>query len=158
MERELKDTGLETAVLTGAGGAQVGDTLRVLLPMTDEGRPALMDFMAATIGEGADVLQYYTTLTMELPDKGREELIKAVPVFNFYCPLGSFGIFNGHQLYHKYSLLLKEEGAEAIAADVLDCMTLLYDMLDEYYPLLMELAEGNVTLDETVEKGLLQPV
>ncbi|MBR6738881.1 MAG: hypothetical protein IKL99_04345, partial [Oscillospiraceae bacterium] len=89
IKNELDATGMDTVYVQSTGGVQVGDSLRVLLPMDDNGSPALMDFTAAVLGNDADILQYYTTLTLEL-GAGKAELEQAMSSLNFYCPIGSF--------------------------------------------------------------------
>ena len=155
VEKEIRETGMDTASLPGTGGSQVGNTLRVLLPLTDEAHPAILDIMAATLNEGTDIIQFYATLTLEV-GSGREELEKALPGLNFFCPVGSFGIFRRAQLYYKYSMLLREsQSAEQLCADVLDTLAAFYQVLDERYPLAMRLARGEVTFAQAIQGGEL---
>ena len=72
LEQKLNGMGMQTAAAAGAGAPQVGDTLRVLVPITDEGEAVLLELMAAAIDEETDLLQFYTTMVMELDvDRGQ---------------------------------------------------------------------------------------
>lgn len=155
IKKDLGGTGMDTVYVPGVGGIQLGDTLRAVLPMNDEGAPALLDLMVANLGEDTYILQYYTTLTFEL-GAGKAELLKALPALNFYCPIGSFGIYGDHQLYHKYSIILDNDiSAQELHAISMDALAVLYDILDGHYPLLMALANGEQTYDGAVASGEL---
>ncbi|MDD3920642.1 MAG: hypothetical protein PHO41_05705 [Eubacteriales bacterium] len=148
LKQEIKEMGMDTTDVEGAGGPQAGDTLRVLLPITDESIPVILDIMAINVGEDADIVQFYTTLSMEL-GSGREELIKAIPAFNFFCPIGTFGIFQQEQLYHKYGFLLRAGAtAEELCTELLDVLAALYNVLDAHYPIAMRLADGEQTCEQ----------
>ena len=51
LEQKLNGMGMQTAAAAGAGAPQVGDTMRVLVPITDEGDAVLLELMAASIDE-----------------------------------------------------------------------------------------------------------
>lgn len=155
LRNNIHETGMDTADVQGAGGPQIGDTLRVLLPLTDEAHPVCLDMMVASLGDGADIVQFYTTLTFEASEN-RDELEKAIRSFNFFCPLGSFGIFREEQLYHKYCMLLHEDAdPDKLCADTLDALSVLYQVLDNYYPIAMRFAQGKTTFAQAIEQGEL---
>ena len=135
LEQKLNGMGMQTAAAAGAGAPQIGDTLRVLVPITDEGEAVLLELMAAAIDEETDLLQFYTTMVMELAaDRG--QLARTLMQWNFLCPLGSFGVFEeGNQLYHKYGILLTgEEELDRLAEHVIEILSVLYEVLEQKFP------------------------
>ena len=135
LEQKLNGMGMQTAAAAGAGAPQVGDTMRVLVPITDEGEAVLLELMAAAIDEETDLLQFYTTMVMELAaDRG--QLARTLMQWNFLCPLGSFGVFEeGNQLYHKYGILLTgEEELDRLAEHVIQILSVLYEVLEQKFP------------------------
>lgn len=135
LEQKLNGMGMQTAAAAGAGAPQVGDTMRVLVPITDEGDAVLLELMAAAIDEETDLLQFYTTMVMELAaDRG--QLARTLMQWNFLCPLGSFGVFEeGNQLYHKYGILLTgEEELDRLAEHVIQILSVLYEVLEQKFP------------------------
>ena len=141
LEQKLNGMGMQTAAAAGAGAPQIGDTLRVLVPITDEREAVLLELMAAAIDEETDLLQFYTTMVMELAaDRG--QLARTLMQWNFLCPLGSFGVFEeGNQLYHKYGILLTgEEELDRLAEHVIQILSVLYEVIEQKYPLAVEFA------------------
>ncbi len=141
LEQKLNGMGMQTAAAAGAGAPQIGDTLRVLVPITDEGEAVLLDLMAAAIDEETDLLQFYTTMVMELAaDRG--QLARTLMQWNFLCPLGSFGVFEeGNQLYHKYGIVLNgTEELDELAERVILILSVLYEVIEQKYPLAVEFA------------------
>lgn len=135
LEQKLNGMGMQTAAAAGAGVPQIGDTLRVLVPITDEGEAVLLELMVAAIDEETDLLQFYTTMVMELAaDRG--QLARTLMQWNFLCPLGSFGVFEeGNQLYHKYGILLTgEEELDRLAEHVIEILSVLYEVLEQKFP------------------------
>ena len=141
LEQKLNGMGMQTAAAAGAGAPQIGDTLRVLVPITDEGEAVLLELMAASIDEETDLLQFYTTMVMEL-DVDHGQLAQTLVQWNFLCPLGAFGIFEeGNQLYHKYGILLTgEEELDGLAEHVIQILSVLYEVIEQKYPLAVEFA------------------
>lgn len=140
---KLDGLGLQTAPAAGSGQPQVGDTLRILVPVTEDGDVVLMELMVASLNEETDLLQFYTTLIMEL-GPGYEALSKALMQWNFLCPLGSFGIFEQEkQLYHKYGIPVSPKGdAGELAEQTLSILALLYDVISKQFPAAVRLSEG----------------
>ena len=141
LEQKLNGMGMQTAAAAGAGAPQIGDTLRVLVPITDEGEAVLLELMVAAIDEETDLLQFYTTMVMELAaDRG--QLARTLMQWNFLCPLGSFGVFEeGNQLYHKYGILLTgTEELDELAERVILILSVLYEVIEQKYPLAVEFA------------------
>ena len=143
LEQKLNGMGMQTAAAAGAGAPQIGDTLRVLVPITDEGEAVLLELMAAAIDEETDLLQFYTTMVMELAaDRG--QLARTLMQWNFLCPLGSFGVFEeGNQLYHKYGIVLNgTEELDELAERVILILSVLYEVIEQKYPLAAKFAKG----------------
>ena len=141
LEQKLNGMGMQTAAAAGAGAPQIGGTLRVLVPITDEGEAVLLELMAAAIDEETDLLQFYTTMVMELAaDRG--QLARTLMQWNFLCPLGSFGVFEeGNQLYHKYGIVLNgTEELDELAERVILILSVLYEVIEQKYPLAVEFA------------------
>ena len=139
LEQKLNGMGMQTAAAAGAGAPQVGDTMRVLVPITDEGDAVLLELMAASIDEETDLLQFYTTMVMEL-DVDHGQLAQTLVQWNFLCPLGAFGIFEeGNQLYHKYGINGTEE-LDELAERVILILSVLYEVIEQKYPLAVEFA------------------
>ena len=141
LEQKLNGMGMQTAAAAGAGAPQIGDTLRVLVPITDEGEAVLLELMAAAIDEETDLLQFYTTMVMELAaDRG--QLARTLMQWNFLCPLGSFGVFEEwNQLYHKYGIVLNgTEELDELAERVILILSVLYEVIEQKYPLAVEFA------------------
>ena len=101
----------------------------------------LLELMAAAIDEETDLLQFYTTMVMELAaDRG--QLARTLMQWNFLCPLGSFGVFEeGNQLYHKYGIVLNgTEELDELAERVILILSVLYEVIEQKYPLAVEFA------------------
>lgn len=154
LEEQISAVGLETAPIPGSGGPQVGDGLRVLMGVTEQAVAALLELMVVRLSDDAHILQMYTTLPA--PAGGIDNLREALPGANFYCPLGSFGIFDRTQLYHKHALVLREEGdADELCQDAMNTLLALYNVLDDYGGLLLAIANGRMTLQQAQQAGLL---
>lgn len=136
LEERVQTIGMETQRVPGAGGIQVGDTLRFLVPVTDDGDPVLMELMAATLTEDADLLQFFTTMLTDLEEEEFQRVRQSLEEWNHACPVGSYGVFvEERQLYHKYGVLFfGERDVEKMADHVLDVLTLLYEVLSSHYP------------------------
>lgn len=143
LNERARAMGLETAVTKGAGAPQVGDTLRIAVPATDEGGQVLMEILALTMENDTDMIQFYTTMLLEI-GPGYQALSQVLNQWNFYCPVGVFGIFEeGRQLFHKYSVLLHGgETPQELIDKVMDTWSVLYDVITAYYPEAIRLSEG----------------
>ena len=134
--------------------AQIGRTLKAALPAADGGEVMLMEMRLLWYNEDIRYLQYYTTLTTDIPSAA--EIKKAVPGMNFYCLLGNYGYYApGKQLYHKYGLLLEAWPGDTDGRAVVT-LGALYQTLAGIYPAAAGLCAGVITWDEAVEKGLLK--
>ena len=139
--QKLRDMGMKPVLTAGAGAPQVGDTMRLLVPITDQGDAVLMELMVAAIDGETDLLQFYTTLVMEL-DADFGQLSRTLLQWNFLCPLGAFGIFEEEkQLYHKYGVLLTEaEEPDQLAERVIQILSVLYEVIEQKFPLAAQFA------------------
>ena len=105
LEARLKELPLETAYVDG-GPDQIGDTLRALVPVTDDGNVALSEIIVTPWAEDSDLLHIYSTIIMEI-GPGYEALKEMMLDWNLTCPLGAFGIYRpARQFYHKYTVPL----------------------------------------------------
>lgn len=134
LEKLLKESGLETAVLKGQE-PQLGDTLRALLPIDETGSNVLLELMAIPFTEEAHLLQIFTTMIVEI-GPGYEALKEMLLEWNLICPLGAYGIYRAsRQFYHKYNYLLPVGVPEdEMAAEIFDIISLVRDVIAEVYP------------------------
>lgn len=156
MKEEFEGLGMECALTPSEGEPQLGDTLRVLIAVTEQASPAILDLMLIQLWDGAYILQLYWTLTLSIGD-GRAELEKALPVINFFCPIGSFGVFGEGELYHKYGLVIREDAEDgaALAKDALNAVAAIYTVLDNYGAAAISIADGSLTLQQAQDEGIL---
>lgn len=143
LAKEFNERDIETQTAPGNGGAQVGDTLRLLIPVNDEGDAVLMEIMLANYFEDMDLLQFYSTLLLEI-GPGYDELKNATFELNFFCPIGAFGIYEeGRQYYHKYGLMLETpHSIDELTERTLIVMEGLYDVISKYYQTVVDLSNG----------------
>lgn len=134
LEAELRNRGLEPVRVPGAGAPQVGETLRFLLPMSEEGGAVMMEFLLLDIGEDEALLEFYTTMFTDVSDVIADLRVE-IPAWNFLCPLGSFGIFEeGGQLYHKYGIPFPADtDEEKFTETAVTVMKFLFDIIAEKY-------------------------
>ena len=140
LEKELTDRGLEHVRVDGAGSPQVGDTIRFLLPMSEEGGVVMMELLILDLGEEEFLLEFYTTMFTDVEDV-ITDLSVEIPAWNFLCPLGSFGIFEeeGH-LYHKYGLPFSgDTETEKFTKDSVTVMKFLFDIIADKYAAVLEM-------------------
>lgn len=136
LKDRLHAVGLETGEIPGTGGRQVGDTLRFLLPVNDEGSPVLMEIMAFTLSKGRDMLQFFTTVFTDLEEDQYDRVHEALEAWSAACPLGSYGVYRkNRQLYHKYgALFFGETDAGRMAGEAMNVLMLICELLAAEYP------------------------
>ena len=130
----LKKIGLETATLKGEE-PQLGDTLRILLPVTDNKDFVLTEIMIGPYDDNALLIQIYTTMLAKI-GPGYEALKEMLLDWNLTCPLGSFGIYRKElQFYHKYNYLMPTDGNPSeMALEVFYILHLVQDAITQYFP------------------------
>ncbi len=135
LDGKIQELGMDTTVMEGIGSPQIGDTLRILMPVTQEGHPVIAEFMVMEMAEDYDLLMIYTTVLSSLGGK-KNELPEKLIEWNMNCPMGHYGIYEEEgQLYHKYSLPFLVDTDPAVLADhALDLLTLIYEVLSNKYP------------------------
>ena len=102
LTKQIEELNMETNMAEGTGGAQIGDTLRTLLPVNEGRDVVLTEILVSGFNAESDCLVFYTTMIMEI-GPGYEALKEMMLDWNLACPLGAFGIFRqGRQFYHKY--------------------------------------------------------
>ena len=136
LEARLRAMELETRRMPADGQPGVGQTMRFLLPISDEGDSVLVEITAAAIDGELSLLQFYTTMLIDLREP-LDALREKIHRWNFECPFGSFGIFTqeGH-LYHKYALpVFEKEGKspETLTEETVSILSVLYDLIAEPY-------------------------
>ena len=133
LENLLHELELETAYVEGVRGPQIGDTLRILLPVTDEGHPVLTEIMVTEFTDDLDLLHVYSTLLLDC--ERLDELTQALSEWNLLCPLGAYGIFESdgkQQLFHKYTFPLDIDTAD-FSEQAMTLLELLHGVLSEQY-------------------------
>ena len=139
LEDKIHALEIETTYVEGIRSPQIGDTLRVLLPVTEEGHPVITEFMVTDFTDEEDLLLIYSTVIAKFNEKA-SELPQKLSGWNLLCPLGAYGIYEEEgQLFHKYTLPIpKEADAEALAGEAMFLLELVYSVLSEKYPELQE--------------------
>lgn len=135
LKKELERQGLEPVLIPGPGKPQIGESLSLLLSVTEEGYPALLELMLVQLTGEMLLLQFYTTLLTALTPDTQTLLTEKLVELNFACPLGHFGLFPQEgQLYYKYTAVLNAALEPSALAQVsMECMGSVYEMLDHYY-------------------------
>lgn len=143
LQEDIKETEMQTNLIPPHD--DLGETLRVLMPVTDEGDPCLLEIMVSNFVEEADMVIFYTTLIGKI-GAGYEDLLRALPKWNLDCPLGAFSIFETpemKQLYHKYTILFDPDTDPADLEDnVMFHLMLLYEVVSRYFVEARELSQG----------------
>lgn len=146
LEERVREIKMETNRVPGGGSIQVGDTLRLLVPINDEGDPVLMELMVVKLAEDADMLQFFTTMLTDLDEKQYGRVHQALEEWNIGCPVGSFGVYlEQRQLYHKYGALYfeeQEQDVQKMADYAIDILITLYETLSAHYPRVVRCALG----------------
>lgn len=134
LETLLKKMEYETAILKGEE-IQLGDTLRVLLPVDETGNIVLMEIMALPYTEDALLLQLYSTMIAEI-GPGYEALKEMLLDWNLNSPLGAFGIYRqGRQFFHKYNYPMPADGdPKEMAVEVFYIIHLIRDVIGQIFP------------------------
>lgn len=134
LETLLKKMEYETAILKGEE-IQLGDTLRVLLPVDETENIVLMEIMALPYTEDALLLQLYSTMIAEI-GPGYEALKEMLLDWNLNSPLGAFGIYRqGRQFFHKYNYPMPADGdPKEMAVEVFYIIHLIRDVIGQIFP------------------------
>ena len=141
LAKQIEELNLETNMADGTGGAQIGDTLRTLLPMNEEGDVVLTEILVSSFNAESDCLVFYTTMIMEI-GPGYEALKEMLLDWNLTCPLGAFGIFRqGRLFYHKYVFPFpKNLPVQKLADRAMYLLEVLYDVISERFPEVVKLS------------------
>ena len=137
LEDQLHELEIETTYVEGVHSPQIGDTLRILLPITEEGHPVLTEVMVTEFTEDLDLLHIYSTLIVRCTDNV-VELPQKLSEWNILSPLGAYGIYEEEgvrQLFHKYTAPLDPDiAAEDLANEAMLLIELIHGVLSEKYP------------------------
>ena len=143
LEEEIRSSHIETNLVPPQD--DLSETLRAMLPVTDEGDPNLLEIMTSKFVEDADLLVFYTTMIADI-GPGYEDLLDILPQWNLECPLGAFGIYENQdnkQLYHKYSILFDPEiDPYELAETAMFHLMILYEVVSRKYPEARSISEG----------------
>ena len=134
LEDLLHELGIETAYVEGVGGPQIGDTLRILLPVTEEGHPVLTEIMITEFTDDLDLLHIYSTLIVRC-NENIAELSKQLSEWNILCPLGAYGVYEEdevRQLFHKYTFPL-DKNDDDCSEQAMALLELIHGILSEQY-------------------------
>ena len=140
LEDMLHELEIETTYAEGYRGPQIGDTLRVLLPVADEGFPVLTEIMVTEFTDDLDLLHIYSTLIVRC-NENVAELSRKLSEWNILCPLGAYGIYEAdgeRQLFHKYTFPLDRNADEGFPDVAMLLLELIHGLLSEQYPLFEE--------------------
>ncbi len=143
LEARLKVLTLETAYFDN-GPESIGDTLRVLLPVTDAGDIVLTEILVTPWVEDCNLLHFYSTIIVEI-GPGYEALKEMMLDWNLACPLGAFGIYRpARQFYHKYTLALPLDTDMAALPDrAFFLLNLIAAVISERFPEAVKLSGHN---------------
>lgn len=141
LAKQIEELNMETNMAEGTGNAQIGDTLRTLLPVSMKGDVALTEILVSQYNAESDCLVFYSTMIMEI-GPGYEALKEMLLDWNLTCPLGAFGIFRqGRQFYHKFALPFpKETKPKELADRAMYLLELLYEVISERFPEAVQLS------------------
>ena len=118
LAKQIEELEMETKLDVAQSEAQLGPTLRTLLPMIgSKGDVALTEILVTQLDDDSDLLFFYTTMIMEI-GPGYEALKEMVLDWNLESPVGAFGIYRqGRQFYHKYTFPFPKDTAPKALAD-----------------------------------------
>ena len=136
LEDILHELEIETTYMKGSPEPQIGDTLRILLPVTEEGHPVLTEIMVTEFTDDLDLLHIYSTLIVRCCDD-IAALSQKLSEWNIVCPLGAYGLFEEdgmRQLFHKYTFPLDKNGTEDFSEQAMLLLELIHGILSEQYP------------------------
>ena len=142
VEEEYSRLGVKCAVVEGEAENQTGDTLRLLLPVTEDGAMVLTELAVFRLEDELDLLTFYTTVLMNLePDT---PVAGALSGWNLTCPIGAFGILREEgRLFHKYTYPAPSAArTEDVAASAEYAIELIFQAISRYYGEALALAEA----------------
>ena len=141
LDGKITELGIETTYVKGGDSPQIGDTLRILLPVTEEGHPVITEIMVSEFADDLDLLHLYSTVFPKCGGK-LSELPQKLSEWNLLCPLGAFGIYEEEQqLFHKYTLPFPlEMEPDVLAEEAMLLIELIHSVLSQKYPELLPYA------------------
>ena len=143
LEALLHEAELETTHMEGIGETQLGDTLRILLPVNEDGDPVIMEIMLLRYSDDRNLLYFYATIAVDVTDEGRAQLLEAIQEWNMHCSMGAYGLYEEggeRQLYHKYSILCaRDADGENLSETAAEYLANLQDVIGEQLPVIKTL-------------------
>ncbi len=134
LRERLSALGIESTYLEGIDDPQIGDTLRILFPVTQDGNAVITELMVTSFSKDLDLMLLYSTIVAEIGDRYDELVQKLVP-WNMQCPFGAYGIFEEErQLYHKYSFPFPSDAnPDDVAGQAMVLLGVLHEVLSKQY-------------------------
>ena len=141
-------------------GAQIGNTLLLLLPITENDDRALADLRLVAIDESRYFVQVFLTIFKELGSGGYDELQKALPALNYGAALGAYGMLpSKSEFFYKYGFVVREldliDGAQGFALALLDALDIIREQNTAVYDVVAALASGALTYEDAVNSGII---
>jgi len=111
LEKRFAELGFETSINESGlpRQTQIGNTFRVLLPVTERGENILTQLRLGKLTDKLFNLQIYSTVFPKI-DKN-SSIAGKTDIINLATPVGAFGLFSMgdyYELYHKYSILIPQ--------------------------------------------------
>ncbi|MBE6910339.1 MAG: hypothetical protein E7474_12325 [Ruminococcaceae bacterium] len=134
VREHLSGLDIESIYMDGIGDPQVGETLRIRFPVTQDGNVVITELMVTSFLDDLDLMLMYSTVVVKIGDRYDELVQKLVP-WNMNCPFGAYGIYEeGRQLYHKYSFPFPSDADPSdVAGQVMVLLGVLHQVLSEKY-------------------------
>ena len=134
LRERLSALGIESTYTDGIGGLQVGRTLRILFPVTQDGNAVITELMVTTFSADLDLMLIYSTIVAEIGPR-YDELVRQLVPWNMHCPFGAYGIYEeGRQIYHKYSFPFPNDvDPDDVAGQAMVLLGVLHEVLSEKY-------------------------
>ena len=134
IREQLSGLGIDSVCKEGSGDPQIGETLRILFPVTPEGDAVITELVVTAFSPELDLLFLYSTIVAKIGERYDELVQKLIP-WNMGCPFGAYGIYEEErQLYHKYTLPFPNDADPAdVAGQALVMLGILNEVLSERY-------------------------
>ncbi|QHI72604.1 hypothetical protein [Aminipila terrae] len=131
------------------------DTLCTLTGVAD-GMSVLTETTVLDWNEENFIVQFYSTIAVNLKDSVMEELFKATEKLNILCPFGNFGIYREeNQFYHKFSVLLEKDLEEKeFVNKIIKNLEAVFDAISDKVPLLAVFITGDMDYKTALEEDL----
>lgn len=127
-------------------------TMRIKVTFTDEGYISYIDINSTNCFDDLEAVQYFAILTQNLDEKAYEEMVKLLPILNFYTLFGYFGIYKKNQLFYKYAVVTKGNDIDSYSEEIKDTLVTVYDMINSWFAIFAEIINDGLTCDEVLAR------